>query len=305
MTQEHSTQSQENLSSPRLPRSQIPRPSERQKSPIPRPRAEYHRGNCQSPTAESAPGVIPEATPENPGEEHQKGEATPEIPSPSAVGKGTVEPAMVREPSGDTVDVVNNTTAEDSVPLSKASISAEGDEHVRAVSCTSTLFFDAPGTLASQPDSHTSIEDLSAAMIMPNLDALVDNFTEKQCLPQARLALERPVSSNYSNSAPSPVSPASPTTPRSPILAPEALREELSSDVETMRQRLFSQSSDIFKSSTWDQNSDLDLATLGRGCHAPADRQARPRVSSEESTVIEGAEYPPGVQSHQCQWWSG
>lgn len=288
---EHSTQSQENLGSPRPSPTQIPRPSDRQKSPMSRSRPEFDRAKSPSPRTKTTPGPYPEAVPKSPHAEHEKRETTPEIPSPlTVVEEKTVEPVIIQESPGDTLDVDNSTTAEDSVPPLDLAIPAEGDEHLRAVSCTSTVFFDAPGTLASQSDSLTSIENRSAAVMMPNLDGLIDNFADQQCHAQTRPEPERTVSSNYSNSAtlPSPGSPGSPTTPRSPVLAPEAMREELTSDVETMRQRLFSHSSDIFKSSTWEQNSDLDLATLGRGGHIPGDVEARQRATSEESTVIEG-----------------
>lgn len=294
MTREHSTQSHENLTSPRLSPSQIPRPSEGQKSAISRSRAEFSRGqHSQSPGTECAPVSFPEpgpqATFESPQMQHQQRGTLKEVESPSTVDEGT-ESSMVGMASGDSSGADKDASAGGVLPPPQEPLPVDSDEHLRAVSCASTVFFDAPGTFTSLPDLSMSIEERPTAMIMPNLDGLIDNFTEHQCPPKTRPEPERTVSSNYSNSAtlPSPVSPASPTTPRSPIIAPETLREELPSDVETMRRRLFSYSSDMFKSLTWERDSDLDLASLGRGGRAHTDAEARLRASSEESTVIEG-----------------
>ncbi|SPN99597.1 uncharacterized protein DNG_02449 [Cephalotrichum gorgonifer] len=172
----------------------------------------------------------------------------------------------------------------------------EDNESLRAVSHSSTVFFDAPGSLASRLGSFMSdIEEqppTADVVVLPTTDAKDGRSPERQpAFSQARLALEpgRDVSSNYSASGML-SSTASPTTPRSPVISPERLREELPYEVDTLRQRLFSHyPSGVFGSSTWEQSEDLDLTSLGRLSVENTSVEGRVRLSSEELTVIQGS----------------
>lgn len=304
---EHSTQSQETLSSPRVSSSsssKIPRSSMGQTSPIVESRVKLSGASSpKRPSNEIAANITlapitpessPECTPSSPLKQHQENETTPEPLSPSTSDGEDINPIVTPEDSSDEVPALTNGIPEEvPLPSKTTTLSWEDEERLRTVSCTSTVFFDAPGSAAPHQGSVMSIDETTMGAInMPSVDSVIGRFLpEKEQLPQIRPELERTGSSNYSSSGalPSPVSPTSPTAPRSPIVAPEAMREEIPTEIETMRRRLFSYSSDIFKSSTWEPNSDLDLTNLGCGNSADAGAEnTGVRISSEQSTVVEG-----------------
>ncbi|MBE3049018.1 hypothetical protein IMZ48_42270, partial [Candidatus Bathyarchaeota archaeon] len=302
---EHSTQSQENLASPspRLPASQIPRRPEQPRTPTAKPKAKYNKGpypktsktrslagSVAGSASGSVVGSVPGSDSGSTRGKRQGMEAAPEAPSPSTVREETVEIVAVPESPQNPFDDDKNTCIGDFLPLPEISLCLEDNEPHRAVSCTSTVFFDAQGPLESQPCSPKSPEERSRAATMSNLDALINSFPDPQSRPQTRVEPERTASSNYSNSAtlPSPASPASPASPRSPLFPQGAIRDGLPTEVETMRRRLVSYSSDMFKSSTWGRESDLDLGSLGCASPANVDAEGRSRVSSEQATIIAG-----------------
>ena len=272
---ECSTRSQDDLNSALMPSSPVTTPEQ------------------ESPTEGSAVVCNVGLFPENSSIDSAPGSPQPrveggnvEIPSLSTADVKAPEPtAAALEPASKS-SVLGSLGG--LMPILKSAPPLEDYENFRTVSCTSTVFYDAPCPLPSQPDLLASTEEQPVAVEIPGFDDQSDCCTEQPPDPSpAQLGPERTVSSNYSatRSFPS-ASPISPTSPRSPTVEATTLREELPSEIETMRRRIFSLSSDMFKSSTWERDSDLDLPSFGRPNPCSEGVDACRRASSEESTVV-------------------
>lgn len=274
VTNECSTRSQNDLSSTPVPPSPATTPE--QESPTVGATVVCNAGLFpENSSIESAPGS---PQPRVEGD-------TVEIPSLTTAEVKGPEPTVALEPPQKS-SVLGSLGG--FMPILKTSPPLEDYENFRTVSCTSTVFYDAPCPLPSHPDLLACTEEQPVAVETPGFDDQSDCCTEQPPDPSpAQLGPERTVSSNYSTSRCFPsASPVSPTSPRSPVTAAATLREELPSEIETMRRRIFSLSSDMFKSSTWERDSDLDLPNFGRPSPQSEDVDGRCRASSEESTVV-------------------
>lgn len=272
---ECSTQSQDNLNPTLVPPSPVTTPE--QESAIASAGVVCNVGLFpKSSSTESAPG--------SPQSRALESDAL-EISSTLGVEVKAAEPIVALEPPTKSLGLGSLGRF---MPILRTSPPLEDHENFRTVSCTSTVFYDAPCPLPSQLDLFASTVEQPVAVEIPGYDDQSDGCTEQPPdLSPAQLVPERTVSSNYSASRAFPsASPTSPTSPRSPNIAAATLREELPSEIETMRRRLFSLSSDMFKSSTWERDSDLDLPNFGRPSPRSAGADGRRRASSEDSTVV-------------------
>lgn len=275
VAKECSVQSQDDLASALVPPSPATTPE--QESPTESAASVCNVGLFpESSSIESAPG--------SPQSRAVDGNVV-EVPIPSAVEVKAAESIVTLEPPSKTLGLGSIGRFMSSL---KPSPPLDGYENFRTVSCTSTVFYDAPGPLPSQLDLLTSTEEQPVAVEMASFEVQSDCCTEQPPdLPPAQLSPERTVSSNYSASRVFPsASPISPASPQSPTAAAETLREELPSEIETMRRRLFSLSSEMFKSSTWERDSDLDLPNFGHPSPRSEGVEGRRRASSEDSTVV-------------------
>lgn len=275
VARECSTQSQDDLASTLVPPSPVTTPE--QESPT------------ESATAVCSVDLFPEnysigSAPGPPQPRAAEGNVV-ENPIPSAVEVKAAESIVALEPTSKSMGLGSIGRFMSSL---KPSPPLEGYENFRTVSCTSTVFYDAPGPLPSQLDLLESTAEQPVAVEIAGFEVQDDCCTEQlPDLSPAQLSPERTVSSNYSASRIFPsASPTSPTSPQGPTIAAATLREELPSEIETMRRRLFSLSSDMFKSSTWERDSDLDLPNFGRPSPRSEGVEGRRRASSEDSTIV-------------------